>query len=144
MLSEMCECDNVGKGSQICNRMLKMTKLMRSCTGLLDTKGMPHPFDQNYIPDNGAFGPDGLFYVAQAAPRTDDSFGAMLNHEEGLCHCHLTMPSPCGLAESCAACWPVGCSTQSVKPCCCYTKAFLVSQVLSLSLMSPPPLPANS
>ena len=52
--------------------------MLSACTGVLDTTGMPHPFDQNYYANTGAFGPDGLLYVAEAAAGFDDSFGELL------------------------------------------------------------------
>ena len=63
-----------------------MLKPIPLCAGVLDTKGMPHPFDVNYYANTGAFGPDGLLYVAQAASGTDDSFGTLLFHEARSCH----------------------------------------------------------
>ena len=41
---------------------------------------MPHPFGSNYYPNTGAFGPDGLLYVAEAAGGYDDSYGMQLYH----------------------------------------------------------------
>ena len=76
------------------------------CTGILDTTGMPHPFDTNYYANTGASGPDGLLYVAQAAGGTDDSFGTLLFRSI----CRLTntsnlpsLPSQCGSAHMSAA-----------------------------------------
>ena len=63
-----------------------MLRQSRLCAGTLDTTGMPHPFDQSYYANTGAFGPDGLLYVAQAASGTDDSFGMLLSHEASSCH----------------------------------------------------------
>lgn len=76
------------------------------CTGILDTTGMPHPFDTNYYANTGAFGPNGLLYVAQAAGGTDDSFDKLLYRS--ICCLTYTsnlpsLPNQCGSAHMSAA-----------------------------------------
>ena len=91
---------------------------------------MPHPFDTNYYANTGAFGPDGLLYVAQAAGGTDDSFGILLYCSILLSHTHLQTSLPCPISVAQHTCLRLN-------------KSVHVLQAPSLSLTPPLPLLAS-